>query len=53
MSAPPSALVNSAMMSYDEYTDEYIVNGKVTERPGYRTSCTEAKKMKSLTLHTH
>ena len=51
ISAP---LVTPSQLSYDEYTDCTLwENETVRERTGQPPSYTEAKKMKSLTLHTH
>ena len=52
ISAQPSTLANSAMMStlivHCQWEDEMV-----RERTGHTPSYAEAKKMKSLTLHTH
>jgi len=52
ISAPPASLPKSAMMStltiHCQWEDD-----TARERTGHPPSYTEAKKMKSLTLHTH
>ena len=52
ISAPPAP---PNQFSYDEYADHTIQweDQTVRERTGHPPSYAEAKKMKSLTLHTH
>jgi len=52
ISAPPAP---PNQLSYDEYTTVHCQweDETVKERTGHLPSYTEAKKMKSLTLHTH
>ena len=52
ISAPP---VLSTQLNYDEYTDHTLSVGRLDGegKTGHLLSYAEAKKMKSLTLHTH